>query len=80
MNKIILGLSLLGVLGIVSCQKIPSNIAIYTVTDVDNNLILTINNYQELKVQLCGVDVPSVLILNPLSHKTSCTKCAALFL
>jgi hypothetical protein len=42
-------------LGIVSCQEIPSNSAIYTVTDVDNNLILTINNHQELKVQLCGV-------------------------
>jgi hypothetical protein len=34
----------------------------------------------EFAIALLDEAISSVLILNPLSHKTSCTKCVALFL
>ncbi len=64
-HKIIWGLSLFGVLGIIlimlvliSGKKLP-NSQTYTVLKVEDNLSLSISNAKEQhKIKLCGVDIP----------------------
>ncbi|MTJ14718.1 hypothetical protein FJR11_19475 [Anabaena sp. UHCC 0187] len=61
-HKIIWGLGLFGVLGIIfilTSGKNPPNGETYTVLNIEDNLSLNISNAKEQhQIKLCGVDIP----------------------